>query len=159
MQSLAAELGVSRGTLYRWTGDRERLLGDVMSSVTQASIERAKAEATGTGAERILGILDGVFHRVVTSDFFLKFLENESAVALRLITGREAGVQARFVQAMEAIIREEEDKGDFTSPVDANTLAYAIARLMEAFLYNDTLTGLEPQPAQARAVFALLLRP
>lgn len=29
MVSLAADLGVGRATLYRWTGDRERLLADV----------------------------------------------------------------------------------------------------------------------------------
>src|SRR2546423_4830705 len=33
MQALAQQLGVSRGTLYRWTGSRERLLVDVVWSL------------------------------------------------------------------------------------------------------------------------------
>ena len=35
MQALAQQLGVSRGTLYRWTGSRERLLVDVVWSYAE----------------------------------------------------------------------------------------------------------------------------
>jgi AcrR family transcriptional regulator len=159
MQALAAELGVARGTLYRWTGDRDRLLADVMVSIAEATIEQAKSNAKGRGARRILGILDYYAASVTGADFFTKFLENDAAVALRILTSRETGVQARLAELIASVIREEEHAGAFDSPIDADTLAYATVRVLEAFLYNDTITGLEPHLDQAHAILELLLRP
>ena len=57
MQALALELGVSRQTLYRWTGSREELLADVLFSLSDASFEQAKREtAELAGAERLLAV-------------------------------------------------------------------------------------------------------
>lgn len=54
MQALAAELDVSRATLYRWTGSREQLLADVLWSLSDDIFERAKADhPEHTGPERL----------------------------------------------------------------------------------------------------------
>ena len=39
MVALAAELDVSRATLYRWTGDRERLLADAVWAEARATAD------------------------------------------------------------------------------------------------------------------------
>src|SRR5437588_1060440 len=58
MQALAAELGVSRATLYRWTGHREQLLSDVLWSLSDDIFEQAKADhPEHAGSERLLAIL------------------------------------------------------------------------------------------------------
>ena len=58
MLALSAELVVSRATLYRWTGDREQLLSDVLWSLSNDIIEQAKADhPRHTGATRLLAIL------------------------------------------------------------------------------------------------------
>lgn len=158
MQALAAELGVSRKTLYRWTGDRERLLADVMSEIAVQNVEDAKRHATGTGAERITMVVERVLRNVASAFFLRRFFENDPGLALRIVTSRDAGVQTRLVEAVANLIREEEDSGAFRSAVDAETLAYAMVRLMEAFVYNDTLTGLEPHLDKALSVIPLLLR-
>jgi hypothetical protein len=42
--------------------------------------------------------------------------------------------------------------------VDAHTLAYAVVRLVESFLYADLVAGEEPDLAKAVEVLRLLLR-
>ena len=158
MQSLAAELGVSRNTLYRWTGDRERLLADVMSLICLQTIEQGKENAAGSGPERIAQVLDYFVHSAANASFLRAFLDNEAPVALRLLTSREAGVQGRMVQAVADLIREEEKAGRFRSELDAETLAYALTRVIEAFAYNDTYTRLETHPERVGAVIRLMLR-
>jgi AcrR family transcriptional regulator len=60
MQALAAELGISRATLYRWCGHREQLLADVLWSLSHQLFERAKAEhPRHTGAERVMAVFRG----------------------------------------------------------------------------------------------------
>src|SRR4051812_44544571 len=56
MGVLAGELGVGRATLYRWVGDRDQLLGEVMWSVASIGLDQARADATGDGAEWLLQI-------------------------------------------------------------------------------------------------------
>jgi AcrR family transcriptional regulator len=158
MNALAAELGVSRNTLYRWTGDRERLIADVMWSIAARSIEHGRQRATGRGASRIAQVLDYVVDGVSHAPYMQKFLESEPALAFRLVTSREAGVESRTVAAIAALIHEEEEAGDFRSEVDTETLAYALTRLIEAFVYNDTFTGLEARPDAFRKIVRLLLR-
>jgi AcrR family transcriptional regulator len=158
MSDLAAELGVSRNTLYRWTGDRERLLADVMWSIEARSIEHGKEQASGVGPERIAQVLDYVVDGVSHAPYMQTFLENEPALGFRLITSREAGIESRTVSTIADLMREEEAAGHFQSEVDPETLAYALTRLIHAFVYNDTFTGLEGRPDAFRTVVRLLLR-
>jgi AcrR family transcriptional regulator len=157
MRALAVSLGISRKTLYRWTGDRERLLADVMSEIAMQTLALARQETSGRGSERIVGILAFYLDSASRAPFLRQFLENDPGLALRVLTGA-GGVQGRMVPAVAQLIRDEEAAGAFASEVDPDTLAYAVVRLMEAFLYNDTMTRLEPDPDKAKAVLHLLLR-
>src|SRR5438270_1770693 len=58
MGALAAELGISRATLYNWVGDRERLIGEVLWSFADDSIARAQAQATGSGPSYISDVIE-----------------------------------------------------------------------------------------------------
>src|ERR1700758_1065955 len=66
MQALAAELAISRATLYRWTGDREQLLGDVIWSLSHELFERAKAQhPEHTGAPRVIAVFRAHLQAIV----------------------------------------------------------------------------------------------
>src|ERR1700756_338443 len=57
MRALAAELGISRPTLYSWTGSREKLLSDVVWWLSDQLFERAKADhPEHGGVKRLLAI-------------------------------------------------------------------------------------------------------
>src|ERR1043166_4279185 len=51
MGALARDLGVSRATLYRWVGTKERLLGEVLWTFAEDTIRDARAHARGTGPD------------------------------------------------------------------------------------------------------------
>jgi hypothetical protein len=61
------------------------------------------------------------------------------------------------VACIEALIRSEVSAGRFDPPAEPTTLAYAIVRLAEAFLYNDAAIGIRGEWERLREVQAALL--
>src|SRR4028119_1210088 len=57
MGPLAAELGVDRATLFRWVGNRDQLLTEVIWSLFVPTWRRAVDGAAGCGAPRVAGAL------------------------------------------------------------------------------------------------------
>src|SRR5437588_3572433 len=58
MGALAAGMGLSRATLYRWVGSKERLLGEVCRAGAQESWEVALEHAKGSGADLIADAIE-----------------------------------------------------------------------------------------------------
>src|SRR5215831_18241140 len=54
LEELAAELQVSRATVYRWAGNAEQLAGEVVAWLVEETFQRSVREAKGRGADRIL---------------------------------------------------------------------------------------------------------
>ncbi len=158
MRAIAHKLGVSRATLYRWSGPREQLLGDVIWSVAVEKYREAGRAARGRGARRILDAFDRCLRAFARSPELRRFLEIDPEVALRVLTARDGPVQGRMVDAVARAIRREVERGDYRPPVDPHVLAHAVVRIGEAFLYNDSIVALEPNVDAARAILGLLLR-
>ncbi|MCW2995282.1 MAG: TetR family transcriptional regulator, partial [Conexibacter sp.] len=156
MSQLAAELAVSRPTLYRWTGDRDALLIDVIWSLTEELLADAVREAKGKGPEYALSVTLGFLHRTAAAGPLRVFLENDGERALRLVTSRHA-VHGRLVHALEGLIAGVEERDGWQAPLDPATLAYAIVRLGEAFVYNDEINHFEPDLTSARDTIARLI--
>ena len=86
-----------------------------------------------------------------------RFLEQERAGAMRLLTSSDGVVQPRAVACVTDLITAEVAAGRYRAPADPETLAYAIVRLAEAFLYNDAAIGIRGDHARLREVEAALL--
>src|SRR3954451_8501671 len=67
MSALAAELGVSRVTLYRWVGSRDRLLVEVIWSLARRTLDKVEAEAGDAGPERIARVVTRFLEDVIAS--------------------------------------------------------------------------------------------
>lgn len=160
MQALATELGISRQTLYRWTGHREQLLSDVLWSLSDDIFERAKADhPQHSGADRLLAIFRQHVGALVNARPLQTFLLEETHVALRILTSREGGVQPRTVAKLAALYREEQQSGAWRPKADVDSLAYAVVRITEGFIYNDAIVAIEPEVERAASIVALLLEP
>jgi AcrR family transcriptional regulator len=158
MRSLSAELEISRATLYRWCGDRERLMGDVIWSLSHDLFEQAlKDHPSHTGAARVLGIFRQHTSAIVRAEPLRKFLQQETHAALRLLTSRGGAVQSRTVSDLADLLRGEQRAGALKLRADADSLAYAIVRITEGFIYHDTVVGAEPDVERAAEIVALLL--
>jgi AcrR family transcriptional regulator len=158
MQALAAELGISRPTLYRWTGGREQLLSDVLFWSYDAQFLRAKERTAHlSGAERLMAHFRQHVGALVTATPLQMFLQQETQAALRILTSRDSSVQIRGVARLAQLYREEQRAGTFTPRVDVDTLAYAVVKVTEAFIYNDAILAVEPEVERAATIVALLL--
>jgi AcrR family transcriptional regulator len=158
MGQLATELGVARATLYRWTGDRNRLLGDVLWTEVATVLEHVRATAPGAGVIR-LERGAGMFLDVVAGNPMLaSFLKLEGDSGLRLVTAPAGPVRPRIIAAVTRLIEEERDTGRYRPPAPPWLLADGIVSLGERFLYHAGDRALNPDPETAKRVIGLLLR-
>jgi AcrR family transcriptional regulator len=157
MRAIAAELGVSRATLYRWFGSRDGLLGEAIARETEAYFAHVRARVGGRGAPALLETFDRINRGLVRATGLRRFLEQERAAALRTLTSSGGLVQPAAVAAIAELIEAERAAGAYDPPTDPSTLAYAIVRLAEAFIYNDALAGIRGDVEGLRRVEAALL--
>jgi AcrR family transcriptional regulator len=159
MDVLAERLGVSRETLREWCGEREELLGEVLASLSQALLAHAVAEnrhVTG-GVGRLLAVYRQFVCTLVNAQPLQIFLQQEPQAALQILTSSSGHVQPRLVRSIHELLSQEQEAGAFALKTDARSLAYAIVRLTEAFLYNDAILATEPQIERAVRLVALLI--
>lgn len=156
---LGEELGISRATAYRWAGNEEALTGRVIAYLAEATFRRAVKESRGRGFERVLDAERRGLRYMSNFAPYRAFLEREDAMtSMRIVASKEGPVQPLQIRQHEEWLRELESKGEITLSVDAHTMAYALVRTAEAFLYADLIAGEDIDLDQAVAVMRLLLR-
>ncbi len=157
MGDLATELSISRATLHRWVGSRDQLLGEILWSVGEASIDEALPSASGRGAAGIADLVSAFVRASRDSAPFRDFLRREPERALRLLTTKASVVQSRMIAKLTALLHAEIDGGRLSPPLPVPDLAYLLVRIGESFLYTDVITGDDPDPAKAHAAITALL--
>jgi AcrR family transcriptional regulator len=158
LEELAAELGVSRATAYRWAGNVELLAAEVIASIVEDTHRRTVREARGRGADRVVDALARGMHYIANSAPYRAFLERDPQKALRIVASKEAPVQARTIALNQQLLEEEIERGALHLPVDAHTMAYALVRIAESFLYADMIAGEKPDLDKAVEIVKLMLR-
>lgn len=154
---VARRLGVSRATIYRWFGSRDGLLGEVVARQLELLVDRIYQQRRPRGAPGLLEVFDQINRTLSRSRALRRLLEQESGSAMRLLTSSGGVVQPRAVASVEALIAAEVAAGRYEPPADPTTLAYALVRLAEAFLYNDVAFGIRGDHRRLREVEAALL--
>lgn len=154
--AIADELSINRATLHRWFGTRDRLLGEVLWSLASDTLDGARERARGTGRARLLNTLSLFLGDMVVFPAFRRFLDHEPEAAARVLMTTSGDVERRVVDAVEALLREEPELVTRLS-VPPATLAFAIVRVGEAFLYADVIADGQPDVQKALGVFELLL--
>lgn len=160
MQRLAAELGVSRVTLFRRVGGREDLLGQALWLLTDRTWRAAEREWEAErppGAPRCPAVMRAFNQRVSTASGLRRLLDDEPAVAIRVLTDPLGRVQPGVVAAAEALLLLDEQEGLLTPVAEPGALAYALVRLGESFLYADVLANRQPDVETANRLQAALM--
>jgi AcrR family transcriptional regulator len=88
MGTLAAQLAVSRATLYRWCGSRELLHKRILERRAREFGEWARGETAGDGTERVLAALGLILEATAAAQPVRRFMEREPHLALRILTRR-----------------------------------------------------------------------
>jgi AcrR family transcriptional regulator len=157
MTVIARNLGVSRTTIHRWFGSRERLLGEVIAHELEQLIASIRGRTRTRGADGLLELFDRINRALSESRALRRLVEEEHLGALRVLTSSGGIVQPRAVAQVERMIVDEAAAGRYDPPADPAVLAYAIVRLAEAFLYNDAAFGIRGDHERLRQVEAALL--
>ncbi len=157
LTELAKSLGMSRATIYRWFGSRESLLGEVVARQLELLVARRRATMREHGARGLLEVFDRINRDLARSRPLRRLLQLEPSGGMRLLTSTGGIVQPRAVACVEQLIIDEVQAGRYDAPADPSTLAYAVVRLAEAFLYNDASSDIRGDYRRLRDVQAALL--
>ncbi|MEV0339253.1 QsdR family transcriptional regulator [Nocardia sp. NPDC050713] len=164
--ALAAELHISRVTLFRRAGNRDQLLGEALWWLSRRNLEHSAGRwrrAHGnvvrnkTGALRSMWIVTDHGVRTGRDAGFQKLLEEEPIAAIRALTDPAGAVQPRMIAAIRDLLDRDIQEGGFRPSVDLDTLAFAVVRLGESILYADRLTGRQSSVATASTLVTALV--
>ena len=156
VRAIAAQLGLGRTTIYRWFGSREGLIGETVARAAEPLFDEARAGAKGQGGVALLDTFDRANRALAVAPALRAFLELEHD-ALRILTSSGGIIHRRAVAKIESFIEDEVRAGAYDPPVDPSTLAYAIVRLAEAFLFNDATAAMRGDVDRLREIEAALL--
>ena len=155
MRALAVEAGVGRATLYRRLGARDEVLGEVLWTLTERSLESARTKTRAAdGTDAVVAILRSTMTDVVAFPALRQLLERDPETALRILTSKEGVVQGRVVRAIEQLVLDEMGP---PRGITSAALAYAISRVAEAFCYSDVIAGQAPDIESAAEIIRRLL--
>jgi AcrR family transcriptional regulator len=152
MQGLADELGVSRATLFRRAGGREALLETALWVLTERTLVTAAERWEAVRPEGTLhtpGTGRNINAIVSQGKGLRRLLDDEPALALRLLTDPRGRVQTGIVAFVEALLRRDMAEFGLVPLIEPGALAYALVRLGESFLYADVLASRQPDVATA----------
>ncbi|SDI20878.1 regulatory protein, tetR family [Actinokineospora alba] len=156
VRAIAAEFGASRATMYRWFGSREGLLAEVILGEMADLFEQADKQARGRGAARVLDALTSVNQRLIDNPPLRAFVAMEPS-ALQVLVSCSGLVHPGVVRVAEAYLERVAAEDGFRPPIEIATLAYAIVRLSEAFIYDDSPAGMRHDISRLREVHTALL--
>jgi len=154
---MAKELGVSRGTLYRWIGSKDLLLVEVFWSLLENAFRNAVAETPGDGIEHIVAVHKNFMSRILSFTPLQKFIQHDSKYALRVLTDISSGITERVVAVTAAHLRDQEVKGHINLFTSAQQVAEIFIPANQAVIYSDIISGRSPAIEKACSLIRMLL--
>jgi hypothetical protein len=95
---------------------------------------------------------------VLDSRAYREFLVRDPQKSLRIVASKDGPSQRRAIELHQQLLEEEMAKGNLQLPVDAHTMAFALVRMAETFLYADLIAGETPDVDKAVTLLRLMLR-
>ena len=105
----------------------------------------------------VIFLLNRVLAAVERDKPLRAFLESDPEAAMRILTGTRSTAAKGTAGALENLIDLERGRGAFEADLDTPTLAYAIVRICEGFLYADVIADRPPDTGRAVMVIEALL--
>ena len=155
--ALSNELGVSRGKLYRWVGNKELLLDEILWSLARPTFTQIVKETPGTGIEHVVEVHRRFMVATLSYPPLQQFIAFDPPFAVRVITRAVVGAEDRFVKLAADHMAEQAAKGHMRLPAPAEIMAAMVIRSNEALIYNDVISGRSPAIEQACAITRVLL--
>lgn len=158
MSALAADLGLSRATLYRRVGNHDQLLGLVLANLAEHTFGQIKTELTEsgvTGTDKVLAGFERYIDTAVKAPPLHRLIEHDPVLFMRVVMSPGV-VEDRLTRLLAEMLNEEVAAGRVTLKLPTEVLAKAMVRIGDSFMYSHLLGG-EPETDNAVMVATLML--
>lgn len=145
LASLAEELNIGRATLFRWVGNKELLLGELLWSLYEPLLNETMDHTPGEGTDYVVGVYRTVNLTLLQSEPLRNFISQDPEYALRILTSASSTLHGRVVEANHGLLRDQVAHGHLQPPLNTDSLAYFMVRLAESCLYSDVINGRAPR--------------
>ena len=154
MQTLAARLGISPATLYRWFGSRAALLEEVFERLAEQFSAQARAEARGEGDELVCDYARRLMITAAAFEPIRAFVTREPQLGLRLLLGREGAVHRVLTARTGELIAQTRGPGA-TAPDEEHV--HLIVQVATALEWATFTVGDEPEIDSAVEIIRMIL--
>lgn len=151
---LAAQLSISRVTLYRWFGSREQLLEQLLLQLAAEFIDAARREASGEGDERVVDFARRIMNATARFQPLRTFVEREPQLALRLLIGESGAIHRSIASALLDVLAETHTP-EQTAALEGQV--HAIVRMATALQWSTLAIGAEPETELAVGIIRAVL--
>ncbi|SFM46687.1 QsdR family transcriptional regulator [Marinobacter pelagius] len=145
LASLSDELNIGRATLFRWVGNKDLLIGEVLWSLYEPLRLEALATTPGEGVDYIVGVYRKINSTILHFEPLRRFINQDPEYALRILTSSQSTLHARTVEANTRTLKDQVAQGKINPPLSVDSLSYFMVRLAESCLYSDIIGGREPR--------------
>ena len=156
MSALAAELELSRATLYRRVGNHDQLVGLVLAELSERMFHEVKVGVHSSGAARILDGFERFINAVVAAAPLRELIHRDPLLFIRVVLAPGV-VEDRMTTLLTGLLDEEVDAGTLRLRLPTPVLAKAMVRIADSFMYSHLLGGGEPEMPQAVMIVTLML--
>lgn len=146
--SMAEELGVSRATLFRWIGNKDLLMGEIIWSVYKPTVLHIRDECKSEGVDYVVDVFREVNKKVFSSKPFRHFLMSDGQYALSIISSKNSAFHARMVSINTELLQREVDRGHIKPYMSINSMSYFMVRIGESCTFSEMILDQEPDLEQ-----------
>lgn len=157
LEGLARELGISRATAYLWVGNADQLSDLVISGLLVDAYRQAEASISRASRHRTADVVVLVMRSIAAFKPYREFFERNPEKALRIVASKAGSVQQAAIAHVQGLLEAERACDNAGLAVDCHTMAYAIVRLVESFLYADFIANEQLDLEKAEAIIRFML--
>ena len=154
MQVLAEQLGVARGTLYRWINSREQLLDEILATLARDMYRAVREQASGDGLDRVEAAARETMEQFARFEPARTFVAREPQLAVKLIMTESGGVQRELTNGTrELLLAEGAQPGD-----ELDDVVHVVTHIAASLVWVSFAVGQEPQVERAQKALRPLFR-
>ncbi|WP_290577109.1 QsdR family transcriptional regulator [Ketobacter sp.] len=141
---LAEELGVSRATLFRWIGNKDLLMGEIMWSLYKPTVLNARKVCSGEGVEYVVNVFREVNTQILNSQPMRTWLHSDGQYAVSILSSKSSHFHSRMVELNSELLKQETAKGLIHPAMTIDSLSYFMCRIGNSCIFSEMILGQEP---------------